>query len=147
MRGCRQQVVVLGCNGVSAALILLVLVELAPHAKYARAQPAAVGIHCAIGTGSCGNWLELGGYKTSCTLLLVRIDPLSTAHDDARGKKLCVMLGFVSVLYVAAGSQCGGEPKFIAQPIPGVPNPEWCGAKFIGFEKGGNWKTLKPVWR
>ena len=67
MRGCRQQVVVLGCNSVSAALILLVLVELAPHAKYARAQ-TAVGIHCAIGTGSCGNWLELGGYKTSCEL-------------------------------------------------------------------------------
>ena len=92
------------------------------------------------------------GWSSAATRLpvrsvLVRTEPLSTAHDDARGEKLCVMLGFVFVLCVAAGAQCGGEPKFIAQPIPGVPNPEWCGAKFIGFEKGGNWKTLKPVWR
>jgi len=39
--------------------------ELHPGEKLACAQEAK-GIHCAVGTGSCGNWLELGGYKTSC---------------------------------------------------------------------------------
>jgi len=74
MRECRQprpRTSVPGCSGLrqqrcyAVALLLLVFCELAPHAKYAGAQEVA-GIHCAVGTGSCGNWLELGGYKTSC---------------------------------------------------------------------------------
>jgi hypothetical protein len=68
MRECRHprpRTSVPGCNSVATALLLLVFCELAPHAKYAGAQEVA-GIHCAVGTGSCGNWLELGGYKTSC---------------------------------------------------------------------------------
>ena len=49
--------------------------------------------------------------------------------------------------HVAAGAECGGAPIFIAQPIPGEPNDQWCGVQHIGYERGGSWKTLKPVWR
>lgn len=54
-----------GANPFFALVLLQVFFLDLPDVKRADAQ-AVKGIHCAVGTGSCGNWLELGGYKTSC---------------------------------------------------------------------------------
>ena len=50
----------LGIQFLSAVALRFVLYE--PSHVNAQSAPQ---LHCAVGTGSCGNWLELGGYETS----------------------------------------------------------------------------------
>jgi hypothetical protein len=54
-------------NPVLTLAVLQAFFSELPDVRQAYAQEAK-GIHCAVGTGSCGNWLELGGYKTSCKI-------------------------------------------------------------------------------
>ena len=131
----------------SIGFALLIFLDHALHNQYAQAQSQA-GIHCAVGTGSCGNWLELGGYKTSCELaVFIMISTASIMTFAKRTYFECECVHTDAHSSISAGAECGGEPQFISQPIPGAPDPQWCGVKYVGYERGGNWKTLKPVWR
>ena len=114
-------------NPVLTLAVLQAFFSELPDVRQAYAQEAK-GIHCAVGTGSCGNWLELGGYKTSCkifrdaTLMRAALMSLTPCLPKSL-QDLCVADHDLSVLCQPAGAECGGEPAFIEQPVPGAPDP------------------------
>ena len=61
----------LGANALQCvAAVLLLLV----HKSFLHVS-AEAGLHCAVGTASCGNWGQLGGYMTRSESMI----PLTSA--------------------------------------------------------------------